>query len=330
METDAASSVGRHGQAAIPGSIQRSQWALIFSIAILHAGGWIAAEAALKTIAPFTLASLRFVTAGAILVVIARWRGSSLGMSDLRSILAIALIGIALAHALMYTGLRMAPAADGVVLSTALIPALVAILAIPLLHERLSARGWVGVAISAAGVSAVILDAGSIAGEGGLGGDRLVGDIFVIGGIVATALYTIIGRVALRSGTPIGVVGSTTLIGGIALAPFALFEVATGNPQPWTTEAWVAFLYLTIPSAGLSAVMYYILISRSGAARASLVSYIVPVIVLAWSVVVAGQPPTLARTVGAILAIVGVRLVLTAAPGLPSPDTRLLATERPD
>lgn len=326
MGSDTARSLGGQDEqvTVVPGSGQGSQWALILAIAVLYAGGWIAAEAALRTIAPFTLASLRFITAGAILVAIARWRGSSLGMSDLRSILAIALIGVALAHALMYTGLRLAPAADGVVLSTALIPALVAVLAIPILHERLSVRGWLGVAVSAAGVSAVLLDAGALTGDDA-GRDRLVGDILVIGAIVATALYTIIGRIALRSGTPLGVVGSTTLIGGLALAPLAVLEASTGTPQQWTSEAWIAFLYLTIPSAGLSAVMYYVLIRRSGAAKASLVSYIVPVIVLAWGIAVQGQPLSPARIIGAILAIVGVRLVLTATSGSSSPETSLTA-----
>lgn len=315
-DSDTTHPIGSHHHiaAAIPGSVQGSQWALILSVALLYAGGWIAAEAALRSIAPFTLASLRFITAGLVLVAIARWRGSSLGLSDLRSILAIALIGVALAHALIYTGLRLAPAADGVVLSTALTPALVAVLAIPFLRERLSARGWIGVAISAAGVSAVILDAGSVARGGGSDADRLIGDILVMGGIVATALYTIIGRVALRSGSPIGVVGSTTLIGGLALAPLAILEAANGTAQAWTVEAWAAFLYLTIPSAVLSAVLYYTLIRRSGAAKASLVAYVVPVIVLAWSIVVQGDPPSLARLLGATLAIVGVRLVLSAAP----------------
>ena len=83
--------------------------------------------------------------------------------------------------------------------------------------------------------------------------------------------------------------------------------------NPGRPEAWIAFLYLTIPSAVLSAVLYYALIRRSGAAKAALVVYVVPVIVLAWSVVVLGQPPSAARLLGAILAIVGVRLVLAAA-----------------
>lgn len=300
-----------------PPPLQGSEIALILATAVIHAGGWIAAGIAVGTIAPITLASLRFLLAGSILLVVARWRGSSLGTADWRSLLAVSLIGVALSHALFYNGLRLAPVADGVVLSTALSPTLAVVFALPLLHERISARGVVGVALSAAGVTLVVLDAGSVAGGGR---DRIAGDALVIAGAVTTALYTVIGRMAMRSGSPLGVVASTTFIGGLALVPLALFE-AMGTPgRTWSPEVWLAFLYLTLPSAGISAVLYYMLIRQSGAARASLVAYVVPVIVLAWSTAIQGEPLTVARVAGAIFAIIGVRLVLSSSSPLGPSD----------
>lgn len=292
-----------------------SDLALILAVATTHAGGWIAAEIAVGGIAPFTLAAARFIVAGAVLVVIARWRGSSLGTSNWRALLGVALIGVALSHALFYTGLRLAPAADAVVLSTALAPTLAALLAVPVLGERLSTRAVLGILLSACGVSLVVFDAGSTGG-----GDRLLGNALVLGGAATTALYTILGRVALRAGTPLGVVGSTTLIGGLMLAPFATLEGPAGLGLPWSTEVWLAFLYLTFPSAILAAVLYYELVRRTGAARAALVAYIVPVFVLGWGTLVFGEPLTLPRVLGAALAIVGVRLVLRS---------RTLASEDP-
>lgn len=320
VESNAAADLGgsRVGGRRFAGS----EVALILATAAIHAGGWIAAGIAVGTIAPLTLASLRFLVAGALLLAIARWRGASLGTDDWRSLLAVSLVGVALAHALFYNGLRLAPVADGVVLSTALTPTLAVLFAVPLLRERLSGRGAMGVAVSAAGVTLVVFDAG----RAGVGGDRVVGDGLVIAGAVATALYTVIGRRAMRSGSPLGVVASTTFIGGLALAPFAVLEGAGGVGVSWNAEVWLAFLYLTLPSAGLSAVLYYVLVRQSGAARASLVAYVVPVFVLAWSAVVQGDPLTPARVAGAVLAIVGVRLVLAGStPVGPSPHSRQLA-----
>ena len=290
-------------------SIQSSEVALILAVAFIHAGGWIAAAIAVETILPATLASLRFILAGTLLLVVARLRGSPLGTDNLRALLVVSLIGVALSHALFYHGLRLAPVADGVVLSTALSPTLAVLFALPVLHERISAKGVLGVVVSAAGVTLVVFEAGTDT----TGGDRLIGDLLLIGGAIATAMYTVIGRVAMRSGSPLGVVASTTFIGGIALAPLAIFESTTAPAIAWSAEVWAAFLYLTLPSAGLSAVLFYVLIRRSGATRATLASYVVPVIVLAWSTFVQDDPLTPARVIGAVFAILGVRLVLSGS-----------------
>lgn len=279
---------------------------LILSVAVLHAVGWVAAELAVGGIAPLTLAALRFLIAGALLLLFARWRHSPLGTDDLRSLLLVSIIGVAVAHALLYSGLRIAPLADGIVIATALTPTLAVLLAIPILHERVTRVAVVGVAASAVGVSLVVLEAGAAGEDAG----RLIGDLLVIGGATATALYTVIGRVALRSGGTIGVTASTTFIGGLVLAPFALVESLNGTAAPWSTVTWAAFLYLTLPSAGLAAVLYYLLVRQSGAARASMVAYITPVLVLAWSVLVQGEPLTFPRAAGAVLAIVGIRLIM--------------------
>jgi drug/metabolite transporter (DMT)-like permease len=314
--------IGRPGQSVTPapaeqdirttlvGSIRASELALILATSAIHAGGWIAAGIAVAAVAPLTLASLRFVIAGTILVAAARIRGSSLGTANLPALLAVSVIGVSLTHTLLYTGLQLAPPADGVVLSTALTPVLAALIAAPILGERLSRRKLAGVIVSAGGVALVVIDAGAL----GASGNRLLGDALVIAGAVASALYTVLGGIAMRTGSPLGVVASTTLIGGLVLAPFALLESVSTVGRSWTFEVWLAFLYLTFPSAGLSAVMYYALIRRSGASRASLVAYLAPVIVLAWSALVQGEPLTGARVGGAILAIAGVRLVLSAAP----------------
>ncbi len=291
---------------------------LILATATIHAGGWVAAELAVQSVAPLTLAALRFLLAGSLLLVVARWRRSPLGTGDWRALLAVSVIGVALAHAFIYSGLRLAPLSDGVVLSTALTPMLIVLLAVPFLHERVTRVAAIGVAASALGVSLVVFEAGGA----DQARDRLSGDMLVIVGAAATALYTVIGRRALRSGGAIGVVASTTFIGGLMLAPFALIESANGTAADWSATAWAAFLYLAIPSAGLSAVLYYVLVHQSGAARATMVAYVTPVLVLAWSILVQDEPLTGPRLAGAVLAIVGVRLIMRGS-SIPIADQRL-------
>lgn len=298
-------------EAAGPGAVRgpapaNSEIALIAATAVIHAGGWIAAEHAVQGIGPLTLAALRFLAAGSLLLVVARWRRSALGTQNMRALLFVSIVGVALAHALFYSGLRLAPLADGVVLSTALTPTLAVLLAVPILRERVTRVATMGVAASAVGVSLVVIDAGAP----GQAETRLLGDLLVIGGAAATAMYTVVGRVALRAGGALGVTAATTFIGGLALAPFAILESTAGIAADWSPSTWLAFLYLTLPSAGLSAVLYYMLVRQSGAARASMVAYITPVLVLAWSVVIQGESLTAPRVLGALLAIAGVRLIM--------------------
>lgn len=282
----------------------RTEILLVGITVVLYAGGWIAAEVALRTIAPLGLAATRFLLAGGILVLIARLARQPLGLERPWTILALAFFGIAVGHALVYTGLRLAPATDGVILNTALAPILSIGFAVGFLRERLSVRGAVGAVLGVAGVVLVVTgprEAGN--------GDAVAGDILMALGAASVAAYTVLGRVAMSVGSPIGVAGSSTVIGGAILLPFALAFEGPVDPGSWSTETWLAFGYLTIPSAVLAAAVYYGLVRRSGAVRATLVQYIVPVAVFILSALLLNEAPTPVRLLGAILAVVGTRLI---------------------
>jgi O-acetylserine/cysteine efflux transporter len=104
------------------------------------------------------------------------------------------------------------------------------------------------------------------------------------------------------------------------MLPFALAFEAPIDPGSWSEGTWLAFGYLTIPSAVFAASIYYSFVRRSGAVRATLVQYVTPVAVFALSAILLGEAPTPVRIVGALLAIVGTRLVLTdRRTGIPEP-----------
>jgi drug/metabolite transporter (DMT)-like permease len=178
--------------------------------------------------------------------------------------------------------------------------------AVGFLGERLSGRGLAGAAVGLAGVLLVVVgprEAGA--------GDAVSGDILMALGAALVATYTVLGRVAMRSGSPIGVAGSSTIIAGAMLLPFALIFEGPVQPDSWSLETWLAFGYLTLPSAVLAASVYFFLVRRSGAVRATIVQYIVPVAVFILSALLLSEAPTPVRIIGAGLAILGTRLVLT-------------------
>ena len=217
----------------------RLELALITTTVLLYAGGWVAAEFAIRTIAPLSLAAWRFVIAGAILVGFARLTHRSLGLDRPKTIFALALFGIAIGHAFYYWGLRLAPATDGTVLNTALTPILTMAAGVVALHERISRRGILGAAVAIAGVLLVVV------GPRERGGELvLLGDLLLAVGASSIAIYTVLGRVAMTEGSAIGVAGSSTLFAGLMLLPFALLTEPPFAPGSWSVETWLAFGYL--------------------------------------------------------------------------------------
>lgn len=280
--------------------------ALFGTMAVVYAGGWIAADVALRSIAPFALAGTRFVIAGAILVLIARLRGEGLGLDRPWAILGIALIAQAFGHAVLYLGLAIAPVVDAVILSTALTPVCAAAFAVLYLRERIGRRGLAGTMVAIVGALAIVLPGADGSAAGGLEGDVLVAI-----GAAAVALYGGLGRAAMVRGSPTGVAGSSTLIAGLVLLPVSFIAGERFEPTTWPVEVLLAYAYLTVPSAVLGAALYYTLVRRSGAVRATIVSYITPVATFALSTLLLAEPPDPVRIVGAILAIVGTHLVIT-------------------
>ena len=284
----------------------RLELALITTTVLLYAGGWIAAEFAIRTIAPLSLAAWRFVIAGAILVGYARLTHRSLGFDRPKTIFALALFGIAIGHAFFYWGLRLAPATDGTVLNTALTQILTLAAGFVALHERISRRGILGAAVAIAGVLLVVV------GPRERGGELvLLGDLLLAVGASSIAIYTVLGRVAMIEGSAIGVAGSSTLLAGLMMLPFALLTEPPLAPRSWSVETWLAFGYLTIPSAVFASAVYYTLVHNYGTIRATLVQYIVPAVVFGLSAWLFQEALTPLRVAGLLLTVVGTRLVLT-------------------
>jgi drug/metabolite transporter (DMT)-like permease len=95
------------------------------------------------------------------------------------------------------------------------------------------------------------------------------------------------------------------------MLPFALLFEPPFQPASWPIEVWLAFLYMTIPSAVFAATVYYTLVRRFGTVRATLVQYLVPVVVFGLSAVLFAEALTPLRVAGVLVALVGTRLILT-------------------
>ena len=214
---------------------------------------------------------------------------------------------------------QRAPAGIGAIANamTVLFTALVGFL---FFGEKIGTRRAVALLAGFAGV--VVLASGKVAGAS-------IGWA-VAAGAGAAFLYGIGINLVRRhlTGLPPAAVAAATLgSGALLILPFA---IAQWPQQAIPMSSWLAAATLGVLCTGAAFVMYYRLIARIGASRASTVTYLVPLFGVAWAWMLLGEPLTLSMGIAG-----GVdprqrrdqpaRAELTASAGVPA----LVATRRP-
>ncbi|MDH5832576.1 DMT family transporter [Luteimonas kalidii] len=176
---------------------------------------------------------------------------------------------------------QRAPAGIGAIANamTVLFTALVGFL---FFGERIGTRRSVALVAGFAGV--VVLASGKVAGMS-------VGAA-AIAGASASLLYGLGINLVRRhlTGLPPAAVASATL--GAAALLTAPFAIATWPSQPIALSAWLSAGMLGVLCTGIAFVMYYRLIGRIGASRASTVTYLVPLFGVGWAWWLLGEPVT--------------------------------------
>lgn len=216
---------------------RRGQLALLIAVAI-WAASFLVTKSALEGMGPFTVLSLRFGSAFVLLLPFAWIRGYRFSLSATPRFILFGVTGIVLHNGLETAGLVYTSSAAAALVSAAL-PALTAAAGVWFLRERVSLLSAIGIAISCVGVAIV---AG--AGNGGGGSLQLLGNILVLGGLVAWVAYTIQSKRMPEHHHPL--VSTTAGIGGalLFLIPIAGWELTARGAPDVTLQGMIAIAYL--------------------------------------------------------------------------------------
>lgn len=196
---------------------------------------------------------------------------------DAVALAAFALVGVTL----FYGSLNLAIDTGGISLAFVLLytaPAFVAVLAWPLLGERLTRTKATLVGLALAGVALVA------ASGGGATGVR-VSPTSVAWGLAAGASYAsyyLFGKWVLQRYATVTIYAVVLPIGALGLLPFVRFA-------PKDAGAWVLLVILALVSTYLAYLLYYTGLRTVEASRAVLVATIEPVVAAALAAAVFGE-----------------------------------------
>jgi drug/metabolite transporter (DMT)-like permease len=277
--------------------------AVYVTVALCWSGSWTAGKLGVTAIPPFELSTIRFALAGLLMLAVARATGASLGLAKVPIVILAGLFGIFGYNALVFYGLTITPASDGALIVPTLNPVLTVLFA-SLIGERITASKLIGLAIATVGAAIVIAAATGLT----FTGERLVGDLLMLGGAACWSVYSILGTITTRHGSPLGVTAVACLAGAAMLFPLGFLEHGYADVPSWPLGAWLDIAYLVVFATTIGFVLFYWAVRRFGAGLASMASYLVPIFALIQAVTILGERPAPLEVVGGAIILVGVRV----------------------
>jgi len=283
-------------------------YAALATTSMLWSGNTVAGRALADAIAPAAFSFWRWLL---VVVVLAPFVAPELARAwpairrEWRVLAFFGLVSTALYHAAVFWALHYTTAINAQLLNST-VPALVMVVAWIGLGARPTGREWLGFAVSAAGVAAII---------GGGDWRRLasmglnIGDLIMLGIMVVWSIYTVVLSRRPPPLSGLGYVCVTGAIGLAGLAPFFLWELATGRGAFDVNAATLGGIAYTALFASIAATVGFNFgLARIGPTRTSLFTHLVPVFGAAFSVLLLGERLGLHHLAGFALILAGIAL----------------------
>jgi drug/metabolite transporter (DMT)-like permease len=297
-------------------------WALLTALSLLWGGSFFFVEVALDALPPFTLVLLRVALAAAALHLFLRVSGLGMpaGWRVWAAFFGMGLLNNAIPFTLLVWGQTQISSSLASILNatTPMFTVLVAHAATR--DERITGGRLLGVVIGFAGV-AVMLGPDALAGLG----DDLLAQIACLGAALSYAFAGVFGRRFKRMGVkPVQTAAGQVTASSLLLLPLALLV-----DRPWALalpglDVWAAVVGLALLSTALAYILYFRILSTSGATNLLLVTLLIPVTAILLGVMILGERLEPEHLGGMALIALG----LAAIDGRPVRAAHMLFTAR--
>ena len=262
---------------------------------------YLGTKIALEDMGPFQMATVRVLLAAVFYVPLIATAHRRLGIQ--RGV-ALGLLGVVLYYLGFNVGLQGARVTDAGVIQAS-IPAVSALIAIPLLGERPRVLVWAGIALSFVGV--VLL----VGGTGASGEGSFLGNLLIIWSVVVWGLYSVYVRKLGGAATAGEITAATMAWGGLLALPLGVAELAFVTPS-LTVQGVAATVLLAVFAGAAAYWLWSYGLARVEAARATAYLNLLPLVAAASGVAVLGERIGLAEIGGAVLIVGGVTLAARA------------------
>jgi len=289
-----------------PAGEAAARWRAPLELTLLGAiwgGSFLFMRVAAGDFGPLPLVEARLALGGLVLTpFLWRARAHFTPVLCLR-ILGIAAINSVVPFALFAWGAERAPAGIGAI-TNAMTVMFTTLVAYFFFGERLTVRRLIGLVAGFAGVA--ILASGRTEGAGVTQA--------ALAGTAASVCYGIGINLVRRYLTALpsaAVAAANLLAGAVLLSPLALLSWPA---QPIPRGSWLSAVLLGVLCTGAAFVLYYRLIARIGASRASTVTYLIPLFGVIWAWLILGEPLTATMALAGALILAGVAISQQRAP----------------
>lgn len=275
----------------------RRAWIAFAACSVLWGIPYFFIKVAVDELPAVFVAWARIALAAAILLPVAWRQGALRGIWDRRwFIAAFALIEIAGPFTLIPLGERHLSSSLTAILIAA-VPLTVALLAVRFApQERVHGVRLVGLFVGLAGV--VLLVGVDIAGRS----DELIGALCILGATLGYAAGPMIASQTLADLPPIAPVACSLSVSAVVLAPLAALS-PPGGGVPF--KAWGSVIVLGIACTAIALVVFFVLLTEAGPSRASIITYINPVVAVALGVAFLSESLGGAAIGGLVLILAG-------------------------
>jgi drug/metabolite transporter (DMT)-like permease len=224
-----------------------------------------------------------------------------------RDLVLMSLLGMVGFTVLMFEGLKRTSAADAGII-TATLPAVVALLGVALIGDRLSRLQSGAVALAIAGLL-LVQTTGAEAGTSSLLGNLLVG-----GAVLCEASFVLLGKRLAPPYRPLRLALGANIVGLAVSVPLAATQLPAFDARAIPLEMWALGVWYSLAASVICLWLWYRGLPHVETWLAGLATAAIPVAALAASALYLGETIGPARLAGAALVMAGIALGALASP----------------